>query len=90
MHRSDRARSHARDRQLSEEKVHEAFPRSAGVARIITHLAFYSGWANAVSAVAVAKDVFAVHNGGANQLAAASGPPPPLDEAAQADPGDAS
>src|SRR5438874_4311825 len=26
---------------------------------IITHLAFYSGWPNAMSAVAVAKDVFA-------------------------------
>src|SRR5437867_4315061 len=29
------------------------------ISEIITHLAFYSGWANAVSAVAVAKDVFA-------------------------------
>src|SRR3989442_11265416 len=29
------------------------------ISEIITHLAFYSGWANAMSAVAVAKDVFA-------------------------------
>src|SRR4051794_29471498 len=29
------------------------------LSEIITHLAFYSGWANAMSAVAVAKDVFA-------------------------------
>lgn len=27
------------------------------ISEIITHLAFYSGWANATSAVAVAKDV---------------------------------
>ena len=31
------------------------------ISEIITHLAFYSGWANAMSAVAVAKDVFAEH-----------------------------
>ena len=29
------------------------------ISEIITHLAFYSGWSNAMSAVAVAKDVFA-------------------------------
>jgi 4-carboxymuconolactone decarboxylase len=29
------------------------------ISEIITHLAFYSGWANAMAAVAVAKDVFA-------------------------------
>ena len=28
------------------------------ISEIITHLAFYSGWANAMSAVAVAKDAF--------------------------------
>jgi 4-carboxymuconolactone decarboxylase len=29
------------------------------ISEIITHLAFYSGWANAMAAVAVVKDVFA-------------------------------
>src|SRR6516165_2509801 len=29
------------------------------ISEMITHLAFYSGWGNAMSAVAVAKDVFA-------------------------------
>src|SRR5215472_5564914 len=29
------------------------------LSEVITHLAFYSGWSNAMSAVAVAKDVFA-------------------------------
>src|SRR5438128_403630 len=42
------------------------------VSEIITHLAFYSGWANAVSAVAAAKDVFAERKVGADQLPAAS------------------
>src|SRR6266700_2322161 len=32
------------------------------ISEIITHLAFYCGWANAMSAVAVAKDVFAARN----------------------------
>src|SRR5947208_9665600 len=38
------------------------------VSEIVTHLAFYSGWANAMSAVAVAKDVFASRKIGADQL----------------------
>ena len=38
------------------------------ISEIITHLAFYSGWANAMSAVAVAKDVFANRKIGADQL----------------------
>ena len=42
------------------------------ISEIITHLAFYSGWANAVSAVAVAKSVFAERKIGADQLPAAS------------------
>jgi 4-carboxymuconolactone decarboxylase len=29
------------------------------LSEIITHLAFYSGWPNAMSAVVVAKDIFA-------------------------------
>ena len=38
------------------------------ISEIITHLAFYSGWANAIAAVAVAKDVFAESKIGADQL----------------------
>jgi 4-carboxymuconolactone decarboxylase len=37
------------------------------ISEIITHLAFYSGWSNAMSAVAVAKDVFAQREIGADQ-----------------------
>ena len=45
------------------------------ISEIITHLAFYAGWANAMSAVAVAKDVFARRGIGADQLPAASPSP---------------
>jgi 4-carboxymuconolactone decarboxylase len=54
------------------------------ISEIITHLAFYSGWANAVSAVAVAKDVFAARKIGSDQIPLASPPLLPLDEAAEA------
>src|SRR4030088_2774756 len=47
------------------------------ISEVITHLAFYSGWANAMSEVAVAKDVFAARNIGADQLSAASVTPLP-------------
>jgi 4-carboxymuconolactone decarboxylase len=55
------------------------------ISEIITHLAFYAGWSNAMSAVAVAKDVFAERKIGTDQLAAASPALLPLDEAGEAD-----
>ena len=51
MNRPDQLRSHlalARQNGLTEEELVEA----------ITHLAFYSGWPNAVAAISVARDVF--------------------------------
>jgi 4-carboxymuconolactone decarboxylase len=51
------------------------------ISEIITHLAFYSGWANAMSAVAIAKDVFAERKIGQDQLPAASPPLLPIDQA---------
>ena len=51
MNRPDQLRSHlalARQNGVTEVELVEA----------ITHLAFYSGWPNAVSAVAVAREVF--------------------------------
>ena len=51
MNRPDQLRSHlarARDNGVTQEEIIEA----------ITHLAFYAGWPNAVTAVSVAKDVF--------------------------------
>jgi len=51
MNRPDQLRSHlvrARDNGVTQEEVVE----------VITHLAFCAGWPNAVTAIAVAKDVF--------------------------------
>lgn len=51
MNRPDQLRSHlalARQNGVTEEELIET----------ITHLAFYAGWPNAISAVAIAKDVF--------------------------------
>jgi 4-carboxymuconolactone decarboxylase len=58
--------------------------RPAELSEMITHLAFYSGWANATSAAATAKDVFSRRNIGTDQLPPASGARLPLDEAAEA------
>ena len=54
------------------------------LSEIITHLAFYAGWENAMSAVVVAKIVFADRKIGADQLSAASPSPLPLDKEAEA------
>lgn len=53
------------------------------VSEVITHLAFYSGWANAMSAAAAAKAVFARRKIGADQLPQASPELLPLDQAAE-------
>jgi len=52
MNRPDQLRSHlalARQNGLTQDELIEA----------ITHLAFYSGWPNAVAAISVAREVFA-------------------------------
>jgi 4-carboxymuconolactone decarboxylase len=54
------------------------------ISEIITHLSFYSGWGNGMSAVAVAKDVFARRQVGSDQLPQASPSLLPLNEAADA------
>ena len=51
MNRPDQLRSHlarARENGVTQEELIET----------ITHLAFYSGWPNAVTAINVAKEVF--------------------------------
>jgi 4-carboxymuconolactone decarboxylase len=53
------------------------------LSEIITHLAFYSGWANAMSAVAAAKSVFSARKIGANQLPEASPSLLPLNQEAE-------
>ncbi|PWC34838.1 4-carboxymuconolactone decarboxylase, partial [Azospirillum sp. TSO22-1] len=54
------------------------------LSEIVTHLAFYSGWANAMAAVAVTKDVFAQRRIAADQLPPATPTPLPLDETTEA------
>jgi 4-carboxymuconolactone decarboxylase len=55
------------------------------ISEIITHLAFYAGWGNAMAATAITRDVFAARKIAADQLS----PPSPqllaLNEAAEAD-----
>jgi 4-carboxymuconolactone decarboxylase len=53
------------------------------ISEIITHLAFYSGWANALSGVAITKDIFAQRGIEADQLPVASPKLLPLDQAAE-------
>ena len=57
--------------------------KPAELSEIITHLAFYSGWPNAMAAVAVAKDVFGRRLIGADQLAGAAPQLLPIDAAAE-------
>jgi 4-carboxymuconolactone decarboxylase len=54
------------------------------ISELITHLAFYSGWANAMVAVAATGVVFAERGIGADQLPPADVEPLPLDAAAEA------
>ena len=53
------------------------------ISEIITHLAFYSGWENAMSAVVSAKDVFHQRGIGPDQLPPATVELLPLNEAAE-------
>jgi 4-carboxymuconolactone decarboxylase len=55
------------------------------VSVIVTHLAFYAGWGNAIASVAVVKDVFAARTIAADQLSPASPKLLALNEAAEAD-----
>jgi len=57
--------------------------KPAEISEIVTHLAFYTGWANAMDAIPAARDVFRSRNVGADQLPAPSGPQLPLDEGAE-------
>jgi 4-carboxymuconolactone decarboxylase len=58
--------------------------RAGEISEIITHLAFYCGWANATSAVVVTKAVFDQRGIGRAELPPASGDLLPLDQAAEA------
>jgi 4-carboxymuconolactone decarboxylase len=75
--------------QTIEMKFHFAMAFDHGVkpgelSEIITHLAFYAGWANAMSAVAVAKDIFVERGIGVDQLPPSEDNVLPLNEEAEA------
>ena len=55
------------------------------LSEIITHLAFYSGWANAMAAIPATREIFAERGISADQLPTASPELLPLDTAAEAD-----
>ncbi|SRR6266568_2018434 len=57
----------------------------AEISEIVTHLAFYAGWGNAMAAVPVVKEVFAARKIAADQLPPASPKLLALNEAAEAD-----
>lgn len=57
--------------------------KASELSEIITHLAFYAGWANAMSAVAVAKDIFRQRGIGVDQLPTAKEKLLPLNEEAE-------
>ena len=57
--------------------------KASELSEIITHLAFYAGWANAMSAVAVAKDIFHQRGIGIDQLPPAKDKLLPLNEEAE-------
>jgi 4-carboxymuconolactone decarboxylase len=74
--------------QTVEMPYHFAFALENGVkpselSEIITHLAFYAGWPNAMAAVAVAKDTFHRHGIGVDQLPKAKETLLPLNEEAE-------
>jgi len=64
-------------------RTHGCWAKASEISEIITHLAFYAGWANAMDAIPAARDVFRSRNIGADQLPAATEPQLPLDEAAE-------
>jgi 4-carboxymuconolactone decarboxylase len=57
--------------------------KAAELSELITHLAFYAGWANAMSAVAAAKDLFRQREIGIDQLPPAKEKLLPLNEEAE-------
>jgi 4-carboxymuconolactone decarboxylase len=61
---------------------HGVTPRQ--LSEVITHLAFYSGWSNAFSAVAIAKDIFVQRGIGVDQVAEGSATLLPINEEAEA------
>ncbi len=67
------------------ERALDSGVKPSEISELITHLAFYSGRANALSAISITKEVFAARKIGSDQLPPASPTLLPLNEAAEAD-----
>lgn len=79
------ARNQAADLPAEFDRALENGVTPAELSETITHLAFYTGWANAMAAVEVTKEIFAKRGIGPEQLPGADPKLLPLDEAAEAD-----
>ena len=77
------ARNHAVQLQPALEQALQHGVKPAEISEVITHLAFYAGWGNALAAVLPAKAVFARHGVAAADLPPVACEPLPLDEAAE-------
>ncbi len=78
------ARNQAADMPVEFDRALDNGVTPAELSEIITHLAFYAGWGNALSAVAVTQPIFAARGVGAEQLPAVDPERLPLDEEAEA------
>jgi 4-carboxymuconolactone decarboxylase len=79
------ARNQAADMPAEFNRALENGVTPAELSEIITHLAFYAGWGNAMTAVAVTQAIFAERGVGAEQLPEADPQLLPLDEEAEAE-----
>jgi 4-carboxymuconolactone decarboxylase len=78
------ARNQAADMPAEFNRALENGVTPAELSEIITHLAFYAGWGNAMSAALVTQEIFAERGVGADQLPAVDPELLPLDEEAEA------
>ena len=79
------ARGHAGELPFYYALALDSGVKPAEISEIITHLAFYAGWANASSALPAAKDAFARRGVRADQLPKANPQLLPIDQAAESD-----
>ncbi len=77
------ARNHTIEMPYYLNRALDSGVKPAEVSEIITHLAFYAGWGSAMSAAAVAKEIFATRGIGGDQLPAAAPQLLPIDRAAE-------
>jgi 4-carboxymuconolactone decarboxylase len=78
------ARNHTAEQERYIELALENGVHAGEVSEVITHLAFYAGWGNAMAALPAAKAVFERRGIPLSDLPAATGERLPLDEAAEA------